>query len=128
MPSTTEVISAQQLIDYPGSGSPTPKNAATYARLVNGLVNEVWAEPIEPVPFWVHALALEVGARASRNPKGLQSWTRSLDDGQRTERISEDAAKHVGVYLTDDERNRLLGKPAARRRRRFGTIRVTPGV
>lgn len=119
-----EVITAEQLIAYPGSGFPTQADADFYTELVNGLVTDAWATPVEPIPVWVVALALEAAGRASRNPKGLVSWTRSLDDGSRTERLPEAAAR-VGVYLTDAELARLAGKK--RRRSRYGTIRLGVG-
>lgn len=118
------IITGPQLASYPGSGSPTAADARTYAELVNGLINEAWRTPVEPVPAWVRAIALEVGARAARNPKGLQSWTRSIDDGSRTERLAESGAR-AGIYLTDDEAARLGGNK--RRRQRYGTIRVGLG-
>lgn len=121
-----EVITSQQLVSYPGAGQPTPEEAAYYVQLVNGLVTEAWANPVDPVPFWVQAIALEAAARVSRNPKRLQSWTRSIDDASRTERASEADLKNAGVYLSDRERLRLAGKKH-NRRHKYGTIRVRPG-
>lgn len=118
------IITGTQLASYPGAGSPSPADAAVYAELVNGVVTEAWKCPVDPVPAWVRAIALEVGARASRNPKGLQSWTRSVDDASRTERYSDSGAR-AGIYLTPEEAARLGGK--ARRRSRYGTIRVGQG-
>lgn len=120
-----EVITAEQLVSYPGAGSPSPEAAAYYVQLVNGMVTEAWAAPVDPVPFWVQSIALEAAARVSRNPKRLQSWTRSVDDGSRTERASEADLQRAGLFLTEDDRARLGGR--RQRRQRFGTIRVTPG-
>ncbi|RNL66246.1 hypothetical protein EFK50_01060 [Nocardioides marmoriginsengisoli] len=119
-----QIITGPELASYPGAGSPSAADARTYAVLVNGVVTEAWKNPVEPVPAWVRAIAFEVGARASRNPKGLQSWTRSVDDASRTERYSEQGAR-AGIYLTPEEAARLGG--TTRRRKRYGTIRVRQG-
>lgn len=120
-----EIITALQLQAYPGAGSPCLSDAEYYVELVNGLVTDAWANPVDPVPPSVRAIALEAAGRASRNPKALTSVTRSADDGSRTERMAEKATR-AGVYLTADERAELGGgKP--RRRRRYGTIRVGLG-
>jgi hypothetical protein len=124
MAESIQIITAGDLTAYPGAGNPTDEDAAIWVTLVNGLVTEAWKTPETPVPFWVKTIALETAARAARNPKGLASWTRSLDDGSRTERLP-DAAARAGVYLTDVDRARLRGE--TRRRRRFGTIRVAIG-
>jgi hypothetical protein len=118
------IINGPMLASYPGAGQPTASDARTYADLVNGVITEAWRNPETPVPVWVKAMALEVGARAARNPKGLASWTRSVDDASRTERLP-DAAARAGIYLTDDERARLGGNKL--RRQRYGTIRVGLG-
>ncbi|MDN4174730.1 hypothetical protein QWY28_17345 [Nocardioides sp. SOB77] len=120
-----EIITADDLVAYPGAGAPAVEAASTWAALVNGLVTEAWKAPVTPVPFWVKVIALEAAARAARNPKALQSWTRTVDDATRTERYSEAALARVGVYLTDDEEARLGGR--TRRRRRYGTVRTRPG-
>lgn len=120
-----QVITAEQLIAYPGAGSPSQANAEFYTDLVNELITEGWVEPVDPVPTKVKAVALEAAGRASRNPKGLISWTKSVDDGSRTERVAETAAR-VGVYLTADEWADINGARRTRRRR-YGTIRVGLG-
>ncbi len=74
--------------------------------LVNGLIEEAWMAPVDPAPYSVRALAFTVAERAWNNPKGLSSWTRSIDDASRTERLPEVYAR-AGVYLTDDERAAL---------------------
>jgi hypothetical protein len=122
------IITGAELASYPGAGSPSLSDANTFATLVNGVVTEAWKTPVpvgKPVPAWVRAIAFEVGARAARNPKGLQSWTRSVDDASRTERYSDVSAR-AGVYLTEAEEARLGGKAA--RKHRYGTIRLdVPG-
>lgn len=119
-----QIITGPELASYPGAGSPPAADAAAWAKIVNGVITDAWANPVDPIPYWVKAIALEAGARAARNPKGLQSWTRAVDDASRTERYSEAAAR-TGVYLTDDELARLQGR--RRRRARYGTIRTGIG-
>ena len=112
-----EIVSAGQVLEYLGL-SDRP-GVDTIVDLTNGLISEKWKNPEFPVPYWVTAIALEVAARPLRNPKGLSSWTLSLDDASRTERVSETAAR-AGVFLTGIERSQLGG----RRRRRYGTVRT----
>lgn len=70
--------------------------------LTNGLIEEVCGEG--PYPAHVAAVALEVAARAYRNPDGFSSET--IDDYT----YRRDAAtRQAGVYLTDEERSRLCG-------------------
>jgi hypothetical protein len=118
-----EIITTADLTGYLGS---TPTNAATLVELANGLVTDAWKDPVEPIPTWVRAIALEAAARPGRNPKGLASWTKSLDDASRTERLPEYAAK-AGVFLTEDELTKLMGIKR-RRKNRYGTIRVRIGT
>lgn len=122
MAESIQIIAPETLMAYPGAGNPSEEDAAVWVMLINGLITEVWKNPEEPVPFWVQTIALTTAARASSNPKGLQSWTRSLDDGSRTERLPEAAAR-AGLHLDDADRRRLRGL-GPRRRSRFGTIRV----
>lgn len=69
--------------------------------LANGMVEEVTG-PLDPVPTRVRAIALEVAARAWRNPEGYSSET--VDDYT----YRRDAAtRQAGVYLTADERAEL---------------------
>lgn len=124
MAESIQIIAAEDLMAYPGAGAPSEEDAAVWVMLVNGLVTEAWRSPEDPVPFWVKTIALRTAARASSNPKGLASWTRSLDDGSRTERIPEAAAR-AGLQLDADDRARLRGQK--RRRSRYGTIRIGIG-
>lgn len=121
-----EIITVADLTNYLGSATPAPSNAEFIVELVNDLVTEAWAEPVDPVPSRVKLIALEVAARPARNPKGLSSWTRSVDDASRTERLSDSAAR-TGVFLTDEEAAYLSGA-LRRRRNRYGTIRLRIGV
>lgn len=125
MAESIEIITADDLVAYPGAGKPSEEDAAIWVMLINGLITEVWKTPEDPVPFWVKTIALSTAARASSNPKGLASWTRTLDDGSRTERLP-DAAVRAGLRLDDADRRRLRGL-GPRRRNRFGTIRVDIG-
>jgi len=118
-----QIIDVPQLATYLGSDS-TPQYDV-YVELANDLVTEAWAEadPVN-IPAWVRGIALEAAARAARNPRGLESWTRSIDDASRTERLPKTAALG-GVFLTDDERVRL-GRVGAKRSR-FGSVRTRVG-
>src|SRR5436189_584820 len=118
-----DIINTGDLTNYVGS---TPPNDAMLVELANGLVSDAWANPIEEVPTWVTAITLEAAARSARNPKGLSSWSRAIDDASRTERLPEHAAR-AGVFLTQDETDRLMGV-TRRRRQRYGTIRVQIGT
>jgi hypothetical protein len=120
-----EIITADDLNTYLGAGvAASSAQLDLLVDLANDLVTETWRTPTEPAPTWVTAIALEVAARPARNPKGLASLTKSVDDGSRTERMLADRA---GVYLTKDEAAALRNDGRPRRRQRFGTIRVGLG-
>lgn len=102
----TDIIDVSAAASYAGVG--VRDFPAIWVTLANGVVAEAWANPSTPVPAWVRGIALEVVARSIRNPKGLSSWTKSVDDGSRTERLPDDAAR-AGIYLTDEERAQLQG-------------------
>lgn len=123
-----EIIDTPKLLSYLGlSADAAPPGTDTRVELTNGLISEAWANPETPIPTWVTLIALEVAGRPTRNPKGLVSWTRAVDDASRTERLSEKAAK-AGIFLTADERNQLVnGQNTEPRRRRYGTVRTRPG-
>ncbi len=70
--------------------------------LTDALVREVAGVVADPAPPRVRAVALEVAARAYRNPEGAVS--ESIDDYSYSRSASTAAA---GVYLTDAERNIL---------------------
>ena len=117
-----DIIDADDLVAYLRSG--TADQVAVFVDLANALVTEAWVDPVDPIPVSVQSITLEVAARPARNPKGLASWSRSIDDGSRTERLPDRAAR-AGVYLLDHERRELRGKP--RSRRRLQPIRTRPG-
>lgn len=88
--------------------------------LTEGLILSVTGA-LDPVPLQVKAVAIEVAARAYRNPQGAVQ--ESLDDYSYRRPEQTTAA---GVYLTDAEMARLLaviGRGAVS----YGSIRlVTP--
>lgn len=86
--------------------------------LVNDLVAEnwLWAEAAAPIPAKVRLLALNAAARAwAWNPSTshLESITRSIDDGSRTERYRAGSTRG-SVYLTEDELLLLRGRSGVR--------------
>ncbi len=117
---TIEVVTDEAAAAYTAT-SQESEYLQLIVELVNELVLEYWAKPRQPVPAKVRLLALEVAGRAIRNPKGLASWTRSVDDASRTERAGGDLSR-FGVYLTSAEKALLQGK---RRRVRAGTIPIS---
>lgn len=123
-----EIITATQTQNYLGASADgiTNERLALIVDLANGIVTDAWAHPVLPAPAGVVAIALEVAARPLRNPKGLSSFTRHVDDASRTERLS-DAAARAGVFLTDDERAILTGDGTKKKRRQYGTIRLGIG-
>lgn len=72
---------------------------ASLSELANGIVMETIGTLPDVVPVRLKALALEVAARAYRNPSGYSSET--IDDY--TYRLPADT-RHAGVYLTAAER------------------------
>lgn len=122
-----EIITAYDLVSYPGAGSPTMDDAEVHVFWANQIVTEAWADPADPVPYAVRAIALEVASRVSRNPRRLESWTKRLDDASKTERVSAGDLARAGYFLTPEERMMLAGKTARRRRNRYGTIRLGHG-
>lgn len=117
-----EIITGSRLATYLGVAVDDKLNYL--AELANGLVEAEWRNPVDPAPAWVVTIALEAAARPARNPRGLGSVTRSIDDGSRTERYSETAAR-AGVYLLDAELRRLQQLPTTSRSGRVaGTIRA----
>lgn len=122
-----EVITTTELATYLGTDPGDPPAAYDqYVLFANGVVTEAWADPVDPIPWWVKSIALEAAGRAGRNPKGLSSWSRSIDDGSRTERLPEQAAR-AGVFLTTDEEVRLGRGVGRKRPRRFGSVRTRLG-
>lgn len=119
-----QVITTAELATYLGTA--TLPAYAQYVLFANGLVTEAWENPVEPIPWWVKSIALEAAGRAGRNPKGLASWSRTIDDGSRTERLPETAAR-AGVFLTTEEETKLRRGLDKARARRFGSVRTPLG-
>lgn len=119
-----DIIKTKDLASYLRDSTITDDEGAAFiVQQANGAVTEAWSSPVDPAPFWVVNLTLEVAARAFRNPQGLASWTKSVDDASRTERLPETSAR-AGVYLTDVEATRLGGLAS----RVVGSIRLqVPG-
>lgn len=84
---------------------------------VNELVTEEWSDPADPVPARIMLLALNVAARAWVNDPSranVESVSRTIDDGSRTERYRTSITQGSIVYLTDDERAMLNGRTVRR--------------
>lgn len=118
-----DIIASEDLASYPGVTGLSADQLAWTVAQVNSLITESWANPTTPVPAWVKMLALDVAARFAQNPKGLESWTRSIDDAARTERLSRTRLERFGIYLTPDELLSLSGSQVASP---VGTIRTWP--
>lgn len=98
------------------------------ATLVDGLIDEKWVTPVDPVPASVKLMALNVAARAYHASPGrgrLESVTRSVDDASRTERYASSAGDGEGVFLTEADLAVLNGG-TGRKRVRSMRLRV-PG-
>lgn len=118
------IISGTDLASYPGiDSSLTGDQLDWIAAQINGLVEGAWQCPVDPVPAWVKTIALNAGARFAQNPRGLESYTTSVDDGSHTRRhrVTDDSPS--GIYLTADELSALscADLPAG-----VGTIWTTP--
>jgi hypothetical protein len=116
------LINAADLASYPGVTADTA-TLSIVASEANTLVLEEWATPTTPAPRWVRNIALAVALRVLTNPKGLGSWSVSVDDASRTERAGDEGAGTVGYYLTEDEARRLSGQVATHASR-VGSIRL----
>lgn len=118
-----EIIKVTDLASYLGRAgiAVDDVSADLYVDLANGLVSDVVGE-LDPVPTRVKAIALEVAARGYRNPNGYTSVTTSFDDSSKTWR-RELSGSQAGIYLTDAERDELMGL-AGKRRARAKSIRL----
>lgn len=95
------------------------------AERASALVEAAWVFPVEPAPVWVKAIAETVAVRWLTNPKGLESYTVSVDDASRTERLGT-GSQHASMVLTDAERRALGG--IRQMRSRVGSIGLSvPG-
>lgn len=122
-----EIITVETLASYPGvTMSPNADTNTLVVELANGLVSDIIGT-LDPVPTRARAITFEIAARALRNPKGLSSESKKIDDWTKTERYAEGAKVRAGVYLTDEETaelEALLGEGM----RAIGSIRMhVPG-
>lgn len=109
-----DIISGTDLAEQPGVQGHTAAQLNNVATRVNNLVADDWANPNAPAPPWVVEIALNAATRYLANPKGLESWSRSVDDASRTERVR--TTGRSGLYLDDADLRRLRGVAAARPR------------
>lgn len=119
---TTTYITAAEVASYLEKPAGSIAEDAIGIVLVNGLLNDILGD-LNPIPFAVKALALEVAARGFRNPQAYTSVTVGIDDYDKTVRREGKAASLPGFYLTDDERAQLYGLLGVRRSR-VGSIRL----
>jgi hypothetical protein len=101
----TEYLTASELASYLDTNV-----SGALERIVvmtNALIDEKWADPVDPIPASVTNMAWRVAVRVGANPKGLSSWTRNWDDISRTERMEH--ARAAGVIMSDDEVLELNG-------------------
>lgn len=118
-------ITEAQLASYLQATIPTGA-AETILELANGIVTDVLGDDYDPAtaPVRVKAIALEVAARAWRNPQGYSSVTVGIDDYDKTVRREGAALTRTGVYLTDEELAELLGLLEVTGPVRAGSIRL----
>lgn len=109
-----DIITGATLAGVPGVQGYTAEQLDATAARVNALIADEWANPETPTPNWVVEIALDAAARYLANPKGLESWTRSVDDASRTERVR--VGGRTGLHLTEAQVRRLRGAKAARPR------------
>ncbi len=121
------IITHASLASYLLRPDLTENATLTLVNLTNRLVAEVTGDISGTTPAGVEAIALEVAARSIR-PTFPSSVTISSDNTTKTVRNESVATTTFGgVYLTDDERRRLLalvGKGPARRRPRSIRLHV----
>lgn len=98
------IISGTDLASYPGiDGNLSPSQLDWIAAQVGALVEGAWRCPTTPTPPWVKTIALNAGGRFAQNPRGLESYTTSVDDGTHTRRHRVSSDVPAGIHLTDDE-------------------------
>lgn len=96
------------------------------AQRTNALIDQEWADPVDPAPEWVKNIAWDVAIRAGANPTGATSTTKAWDDISRTDRF--EAGQRNGVYLTDDEKALLHGPTGVSQTVAAGSIKMqVPG-
>ena len=98
-----DAVTPEALASYPGNPTAgvAQDTVTLVIRLTNGLVADETG-PLDTIPTKVETIALEVAARALRNPDGASE--ERLDDYSTKRPPGQDAA---GVYLTSWETGRI---------------------
>ena len=107
------MFTLEELAAYPGAEGIPEATALLLRDLAQGLVDEIVPPEVSSQSIKAKGIALEVVARAYRNPNGYQS--ENVDDyGYRRPA----ATSASGVYLTADEAGKLAslvtGAPSSR--------------
>lgn len=113
------LFTADELAAYPGAEGIPTATAGLLQALAEGLIYEVVPQFTADASVKAKGIALEMVARAYRNPNGYAA--ENVDDyGYR--RPAATAAS--GVYLTADERSQLLALTADTARPRVRSVRL----
>jgi hypothetical protein len=108
-----------ELAAYPGTEGITPDAATLLRDLAEARIFAVVPEAVTVGSLIAKGIALEVVARAYRNPNGYAA--ENVDDyGYRRDRSTSSA----GVYLTGDERAELLKLDTGAQRSRARSVRL----
>lgn len=113
------LFTADELAAYPGTEGISAETAELLQDLAEGLIYDLVPAATADASMQAKGIALEVVARAYRNPGGYSSET--VDDYT----YRRDAAtRSAGVYLTPEERA-LLSALTATPRRRVRSVRLS---
>lgn len=113
------LFTADELAAYPGTEGISDATAELLQDLAEGLIYDLVPQGTADASMQAKGIALEVVARAYRNPGGYSSET--VDDYT----YRRDAAtRSAGVYLTPEERA-LLSALTATPRRRVRSVRLS---
>jgi hypothetical protein len=113
------LFTTDELAAYPGTEGLTTETADLLQELAEGLIFEVVPQATAETTTVAKAIALEVVARAYRNPGGYSSET--VDDYTYRR---DSATRAAGVYLTPEERA-LLTALTDTPRRRVRSVRLS---
>jgi len=113
------LFTLDELASYPGTEGIPPATAELLRDLTLGLIYELVPAEVAEASTLARSIALEVTARAYRNPNGYASET--VDDY--TYRRPTVTASS-GVYLTADERSQLLALSTTTARPRVRSVRL----
>lgn len=108
-----------ELAAYPGTAGISPGTTALLRSLAEARIYAVLPQGIADASVIASGIALEVVARAYRNPGGYSSET--VDDYTYRR---ETATRAAGVYLTADERAELAALNPAAPRPRVRSVRL----